>query len=185
MMQPNQINNDNKINGIPVGVSYGQHERVDELNARLKSRQFADSPLEPNFDPRPIPTKYSHFPIINRRTPLHEPVIPYIQYNTNVNFNPGNSKAPVSGYSIDTETVLRNQTFGLQRNADQNAYVPMSSSELYNVKVISGQGEQTHPLLFDRQTFNSSVHPNNANRNIGADRFFNHTRTQLRNMVSM
>lgn len=185
MMQPDQIMNNNKIYGIPEGVSYGQNERVDELNTRIKSRQFPDSPLEPNFDPRSIPTKYSLFPIINRRAPFNEPVIPYIPYKQSVNFNPGNSRAPTSGYNIDTETVLRNQTFALQRGADQSVYIPSSNSELYKVEVISGQGEQTHPLLFERQMFHSAVHPNNMNANIGRDRFFNHTRTQLRNGDSL
>ena len=186
MMQPNQINNNNKINGLPEGgVYYGQNERVDEINDRVSSRHFPDSPLEPNFDPRSIPTKYSHFPIINRRAPTHEPVIPYINYNTKHIFNPGNSRAPISGHNIDVETVLRNQTFGLQRKADQNIYIPSSTSDLYNVHVISRPSEQTHPLLFDRQIFDSSVHQNNANPHIGGDRFFNHTRTQLRNTVAM
>ena len=180
-MNPDQINNSNKIYGLHEGVSYGQHERVDELNTRIKSRQFPDSPLEPNFDPRAIPTKYSLFPIINRRAPLHEPVIPYITYNSAINFNPGNSRAPTSGHSIDVETVLRNQTFGLQRRADQHVYIPSSTSELYNVQVVSRPGEQTHPLLFDRQIFSPTIHPNNMNVDIGKDRFFNHTRTQLRN----
>ena len=183
MMQSDQMNNNNKIYGVPVGVFYGQNERVDELNTRIKNRQFPDSPLEPNFNPRPVPTKYSIFPIINRRAPMHEPVIPYLLYNNSVNFNPGNSRAPISGYvqNVDVETVLRNQTFALQSRADQNVFVPASNSELYNVKVISRPSEQTHPLLFDKQSFNSAIHPNNANANIGKDQFFNHTRNQLRN----
>ena len=69
-------NRDDKILGVPVGVYYGQNERVDELNNRMESRQFPDSPLQPNFDPRSVPTKYSKFPIINRRKTMNEPVIP-------------------------------------------------------------------------------------------------------------
>jgi len=34
--------------------------------------------------------------------------------------------------------------------------------------------------LFSRPDLNGPLHPNIANNNIGKDRFFNHTRTQLR-----
>lgn len=174
-----------KINGLPEYVYYGQNERVDELNQRIKSRQFPDSPLEPNFDPRPIPTKYALFPVINRRKLTMEPVIPYLDYNGTANFNPGTHRAPPSGIlnKIDVETVLRNQTMALQRGADQGVYVPSSNSDLYNVHVISRPSEQPHPILFERQQFSNAPHPNVATSNIGRDLLYNHTRTQLRNGV--
>lgn len=171
-----------KIMGIPEYLYYGQNERVDELNSRMTERQFPDSPLEPNFSPRSIPTKYSHFPIINRRKPMNEPIIPYLDYNSNVNFNPGSSRAPPSGFlnNVDVETVLRNQTVAIQR-ADQNIYIPSSNSDLYNVRVsMTGPSEQTHPLLFEKPQFDGRIHPNVAGSDIGRDQFFNHTRTQLR-----
>ena len=64
------VNQDYLINGAAQGVQYGQNERVDELNDRMAQRHFPDMSLEPNYDCRPVPTKYSHFPIVNRRTPL-------------------------------------------------------------------------------------------------------------------
>jgi hypothetical protein len=177
------INETGKIYGVPEYLYYGQNERVDELNDRMKERQFPDSPLEPMFAPRSVPTKYSHFPIINRRKPMNEPAVPYLDYNI-VNFNPGSQRAPPSGIlkNIDTETVLRNQTIALQKS-EQAVYVPSSSSDLYKVTVVSKPSEQTHPLLFEQQTFNSQMHPNVSNANIGRDQLFNHTRTQLRNMI--
>lgn len=98
-----------------------------------------------------------------------------------MNFNPGTAKAPVCGYirNVDVETVLRNQTFALQR-ADQNVYVPTKDSELYNVRIISKPSEQPHPLLFTKNEFNNNIH--NENDKIGKDYFYNHTRTQLRNL---
>ena len=182
-----QINNTDKMYGLPEHLFYGQNARVDELNDRIKSRQFPDSPLEPNFSPRSVPTKYALFPMVNRRAPLHEPVIPYLSHNL-VNFNPGTQNAPPSGYinNVDTETVLRNQTIALQRGADQSAYIPSSNSDLYNVIVPPSSNrndEQTHPLLFERQMFDQTINSNVAGSNIGRDRFFNHTRTQLRNNV--
>lgn len=176
------INETGKIYGVPEYLYYGQNERVDELNDRMKERQFPDSPLEPMFAPRSVQTKYSHFPIINRRKPMNEPAIPYLDYNT-VNFNPGTQRAPPSGIlkNIDTETVLRNQTMALQK-ADQSVYVPSSTSDLYNVTIVSKPGQQTHPLLFEKPTFVNQLHENVSSANIGRDQLFNHTRTQLRNM---
>jgi hypothetical protein len=177
------INDSEKIYGFSEYLYYGQNERVNELNDRIKERQFPDSPLEPMFAPRSVPTKYSHFPIINRRKPMNEPVVPYLDYNLKINFNPGTQNAPPSGYlnNIDTETVLRNQQFALQK-AEQSVYVPSSNSDLYKTTVISKPSEQTHPLLFEQPVFENRLHPNVANSNIGRDKLFNHTRTQLRNM---
>jgi hypothetical protein len=170
-----------KIYGVPEGVSYGQNERVDELNTRISSRQFSDMPLQPNFNPRPVPTKYSVFPIINRRTPLKETALQYPEYNSYNNFNPGTARAPPSGFlnNVDAETILRNQAFTLQR-ADQNVYVPSSNSDLYKVEVIARPSDQPCPLLFSNFSFENKVHPNLTNSKIGGDTFSNHTRTQLR-----
>ena len=178
-----QLNND-KILGVPVGISYGQNERVDELNERIETRHFPDSPLQPNFDPRSIPTKYSKFPIINRRKSMDEPVIPYLDYNQSVNFNPGTHRAPPSGFlnNIDTETILRNQTFALQRGGEQGVYIPSSQSDLYQVYLPKGSinEPQPHPELFNKMDFKQDLHINLQGNKVGRDRFFNHTRTQLR-----
>jgi len=177
-----EYQSNNSMYGVIQGVSYGQQERVDELNHRISSRHFPDVPLQPNYDPRPVPTKYSIFPIIDRKTPVKEVALPYPNYSTSY-FNPGTAKAPPSGFAsnVDTETILRNQAFALQR-ADQNVYVPSSSSDLYKVDIVSIPSEQPYPLLFSRLTFDNKVHPNNEFGNIGNETFFNHTRTQLRNM---
>ena len=94
-----------------------------------------------------------------------------------------NDTAPTSGFtrSVDVETTLRNQTFALQHGASQSVYVPSSASELYNVSVVSSPSVQPHPDLFARQQFSNQVHPNLVDTSIGNNRFFNHTRTQLRN----
>ena len=175
--------NDNKIYGIPEGVSYGQNERVDELNRRISSRHFPDIPLQPNYNPRPVPTKYSIFPIIDRVKPVKELELKYVDYYPEVFFNPGSAKAPVNGFinNVDIETNLRNQTMALQHGAEQNVYVPSSNSDLYNVTVISKPSEQPYPLLFSQPYLNQSIHPNIESSKIGREMFFNHTRTQMRN----
>lgn len=179
-MNISQVNQ--KMYGVTEGVFYGQNERVDELNNRYQDRQFPDSPLEPNFSPRSISTKYSHFPILNGRKPTNEPFLNYPSYSTQSNFNPGSDTAPSSGFfrNVDTETILRNQTAALQHGAEQGIYVPSSNSDLYKVSVVYRPSEQPNPLLFRSFQFNQTDHPNNIDNNIGHDRFFNHTRTQLR-----
>jgi hypothetical protein len=168
--------------GVPQGVLYGQNERVDELNDRITARNTPDTPLKPNYDPRPVPTKYAHFPIINRRAPSHEPVINFLDHNVSAHFNPGNARAPPAGFSnqVDTETVLRNQFFAMQGGAGQHVYIPSSNSDLYKTTVVSKPSEQPHPLLFQQEQFSKMQHPNLTNPAVGRADFFNHTRTQLR-----
>ena len=55
---PSHINQTSGVIGIPTGISYGQNERVDELNSRLFDRNHPDQSLKPNFDFRPVSTKY-------------------------------------------------------------------------------------------------------------------------------
>ena len=180
-----ELYENDKIHGIPEGVSYGQHDRVDELNNRITMRNVPDSPLEPNFDIRPVSTKYSHFPIMDRQPVLKEQPRVYPNHRLRNNFNPGNDKAPVSGYfsNVDLETNLRNQNFALQHGAPQGVYIPTSESELYKVHVVSRPEPQPHSGLFSQQTFSNEIHPNLQNSQIGSDKFFNHTRTQLRNTM--
>jgi hypothetical protein len=172
--------------GVQQGVLYGQNDRVDELNERILSRNQPDAPLKPNYDPRSVPTKYAIFPIISRRAPSKEPVINFMDHNVNVNFNPGNARAPPAGYSnkVDVENVLRNQFFANQNGIGKDVYVPSSNSDLYKTTVVSRPTEQPHPLLFAETQFSNTLHPNVVNSNIGRENFFNHTRTQLRGSAS-
>jgi hypothetical protein len=176
------LRSNTQIHGLQPGVVYNKYEPHDEFNSRINSRQFPDSPLEPNFSPRSVPTKYTTFPMVNQRKPEIEPKIPYIKYDGSYLFNPGTSRAPISGLNINLETNLRNQTIALQHGASQNVYVPSSTSDLYNVSVISRPSIQPHPKLFTKPQFDQSIHPNVSNIDIGNSTFFNHTRTQLRNL---
>lgn len=179
-----EYNTNDKIYGIPEGISYGQNERVDELNDRLYSRKYPDIPLAPNFDPRPISTKYSLFPIINRRKESNVPIQMSINHEVEINFNPGTRNAPQVGYTnnIDIETILRNQTVALQHGAEQGYYIPSSKSELYNVNVISKPSIQPHPELFNKQEYKTFIPKNLEEKKIGYERFHNETRTQLRSI---
>jgi hypothetical protein len=165
------------------GVYYLQQDRVDELNSRITERQFPDNSLEPYFDPRPISTKYSIFPVIDRRKQFDK-YNTYDDFDQKNNFNPSDTRGPFSGYvnNIETESSLRNQYFALQHDLANGQYIPSSESELYKVTIVSKPTEQPYPNLFTQNKFDNSIYETNLNKNIGNDRFFNHTRTQLRSM---
>lgn len=176
---------DNKIQGLVSHTSpllVGQHERVDELNKRILDRFSPDSPLQPNMDVRPVPTKYSHFPVIDRipfsKVSLKSP----LDYSVESNFAPITSKGPVDGYfsNVNTESSLRNQYFAIQRGAGQGVYIPSSNSDLYNVSIASNSTRiesQPFPRLFEHDRI---LNDRSVNSKIGAERFFNNTRVQLR-----
>jgi hypothetical protein len=165
----------------------GQNQRIEELNDRIYERVLTDSPLEPNFDPRPVPTKYVLFPVMNSRTNTSSSPsqwkLPYVDYNPQTNFYSGDSTPPFNGYSnkIDLENALRNQYFVLQHGSPQSTYIPDSNSELYKVSVISRPSQQPYPGLFSQTQWDTTPHPNVSNSLIGRDVFFNHTKNQLRN----
>lgn len=168
-----------KIMGIPEGIYYGQFDRVDELNNRIGSRHFPDIDLQPNFDPRPIPTKYTFTPGHTKPTISIKKNLDYI---VGLNFNPGTKRAPPQGFlnNIDNESILRNQVFALQHGADQAVYIPSSNSDLYKTTIISTPGQpQPHPSLFSKPSFAMTANPTEDTK-IGKNMFFNHTRTQLR-----
>lgn len=176
-----EISSNHKIIGIPDGIYYGQNERVDEINSRIIERSVPDIPLAPNFDPRPIPTKYSLFPIVNRRASYTERIMPAINHTVELNFNPGTRNAPPNGYfvNIDTETELRNQTVALQHGAHQGVYIPSSNSDLYKNSVIYKPSHQPFPKLFESLSLDTRIPANLERSVIGKDTFSNHTRTQL------
>lgn len=176
-----------QIEGLHRGLYTGQHERVDEINGRVHQRHFSDQPLQAMFDPRPVPTKYSRFPIIERRAEPEIPIVPVSVHHVESNFNPATRKYPFSSYlaNLDTETMLRNQTVALQRGAEAGIYVPSSSSDLYRGFVPAGSmgtGENTHPDLFVRQQYSTHMPSVVTDTPLGKSQLFNHTRTQLRGM---
>lgn len=174
---------DQPLFGVHSGLHAGQFDRTDELNDRASSRAFPDRELQANFAPRPVPTKYSVFPVIERRTPATVPIREIPKHSVGGNFNPATRNGPVTTYlaNVDTETVLRNQTVAIQRGADQGVYVPASNSDLYRVQAVGRAEHQTHPILFERQQYQTMA-PATEAWGVGRDQFNNHTRTQLRNV---
>jgi hypothetical protein len=171
--------------GVQHGLVLQHHERVDELNDRIASRQFSDQPLQPYFDPRPTPTKYAHFPILDRRAPTHVPIVPTPIHDLQTNFSPATRKYHVSTYlgNVDNETELRGQTQKLQRGGCDNLFVPSSTSNMYvpNWSVFGkGTGENTeHPYLFQQHEYHTTTPAIVRDGVVGSQMLFNNTRVQL------
>jgi len=165
--------------GVVQGCLIGQQDRTDQINDRIKDRQYPDTPLRPNYDPRPISTKYSHFPIIDRRVNISEPLH---------NYSLGTSSfSPYAKYgttlpNVEVEMNLRNQFVSLQHGANQGVYVPSSKSDLFQIPTYSSSiiGEQPFPTLYSIPQYSNNrvIDPS-----IGKNELFNHTRTQLRNSI--
>tara|TARA_X000000950_G_C13619676_1_gene538856 strand:+ start:45 stop:599 length:555 start_codon:yes stop_codon:yes gene_type:complete len=108
---------------------------IDEeksVNDKLYGRNIPSFFLKPNFDFRPVPTKYTFFDFVTEKPKSKEEITPLNDYSVEKVFYPGDSKPPFSYFSknIDHETNLRNQFMALQKN-DQAFYVPSSNSDLY------------------------------------------------------
>jgi len=177
----------NKIQGLipeTPGILYGQNERVDELNDRILGRFQPDMQLQPNINFRAVPTKYSHFPVIDRIKQANVPIVSVPYYSMETNFTPSTSRGPVDGYfsNVNTESTLRNQYFALQHGAPQGEFIPSSQSDLYEVKmsIPTRIESQPYPGLFNRFQNDPYAKERNVDSKIGAERFFNNTRVQMR-----
>jgi len=156
-----------QLYGVHYGIQIGQHDRVDELNERIVNRLEPNN-MQPSFDPRPVSTKYALFPMADRRV------------------------LETSGRIFGSKTITRDvDTEGTIRGLDRRIYskdsdakfIPGLESDMYRGYVPTDTSVPTeHALLFQRQTFNKSVHPNLMSSQVGSDTFHNHTRTQLRNL---
>lgn len=177
------LNAKNPIINTPTVMYTKIKNSNDDINGRMEQRHYSDTPLNPNYNPRPISTKYTHLQVYQSRKPANETLLKYPEFETQTNFYPGSQNAPFAGYSnsVDLETILRNQTTKLQHGAEQSVYIPSSNSDLYKTQmpIESQPMQQPHPNLFKKEKYAPSS--NNFHPNIGQDMLFNHTRTQLRN----
>ena len=173
---------DQPLYGIQPGIIYGQYARVDELNDRIFSRFVPNQPLEPNYDPRPVSTKYEIFPMVDRRTPATVQIPKMANYEIESGFAPFGARAPISGFlaNVDVESKLRSQIHALTKYGVEDEYIPGSNSDLYVATAPGGSDNSPQPFagLFQKPVLDTS--PGFQDSRIGQDRFFNHTRTQLR-----
>jgi hypothetical protein len=163
-----------KIYGVVDKVYYQHNDRVEDLNERLFNRNTSIRPVGALLDVRATPTKYVTMPIVNMR-PIAKTQCPHVlPFNIQKQFFPGNTKSPWDGYNVDTETVLRNQQFALQKS-EQNIYVPSSTSDLYAKTVPSQIYTGRYQNMFNKP----DLEPKNANpESLGLYFFNNHTREQ-------
>jgi hypothetical protein len=72
------MNTDDEVKGLPKYLYYGQDERVEELNDRIYTRD-PKVPLEVNYTPRSVSTKYSRFPIVKGQSPNRQTQSVFVQ----------------------------------------------------------------------------------------------------------
>jgi hypothetical protein len=173
--------NNNQMYGVVDSIYYCNLERSDELNKRIASRNIPSGPLQPQFDIRPLSTKYELLPIFDRRMKPTVPLKCEPTYNIGHTFNPGTAQAPWSGFAanINHESQLRNQFFALQNSA-QSTYVPSANSDMYQVTVDGSPTVlQPFPSLFI-QPILAPFNPNLCN--MGQNLFDNCTRQQVKSL---
>lgn len=146
----------------------------NELNQRLSSRVIPSTTLRPQYDIRPVSTKYAFFQTTEERPAPTENLHQYVDYSTTTVFNPG-SRGPTDFYlkSIDQESRLRNQFMALQK-ADQAVYVPEINSDLYQTKT------NTESVGKGREYSSIQIGSRQVSRDLDPDTFHNSTRVNMR-----
>ena len=167
-----------KLSNVKPQLYYCNIKQDQVLNERIAERNYPSTVLQPQFSQRPISTKYSLMPILDRRAPTKVPIEPNAVYDIKEVLNPGDREAPWSGFAanIDVNSSLRNQFFALQK-CEQSSYIPNSTTCLYEVEVTGRQEKQPFPGLFKQENFDT-FNPNTCN--LGNATFNNSTRTQLK-----
>jgi len=166
-----------------VESSICNSQMQQQTNKRIYDRNIPSQMLQPYLDVRPVMTKYSYLPIVDPRKQINVKLNQSPTYNVHSTFNPGNTQSPWSGFSsnINTESVLRNQVYALQK-CSQAVYVPNSTSDLYNYQFKTKTQPNPHDLLFSETSF-SSFNPNPDDKSIGYNMFMNNTRMQTKDLT--
>lgn len=158
------------------------NERTEELNDRIAYRNVPSGQLQPQFDIRPLSSKYAKMPIVDPRVNHATPIHAHPTFNIETTFNPGNAQAPWSGFAanINNESRLRNQFYALQRGAGQSCFIPGKNSDLYNTRQISSNDlQQPFPELFSKPIFDEF---NPCPSGLGISFFENCTRQQIKDL---
>lgn len=162
-------------------------DRVDEINAKIYNRVMPDTALKPNYDPRPIQTKYVRY---NENRNKNTNLLPglsnninksfnqYLDYYPEVIFNPGNSRGPIDCYfsNIEKENILRNQTQQLKK---PNMLIDTNKNELVKPVLPLIKNIQYENFEQSKQS-TQTLHPGLIIQNT----FHNFTRNQIRNSAT-
>jgi hypothetical protein len=158
-------------------------DKQNSINSEIMNRNIPSSGLTMNFSFRPVNTKYTFMPTVAPLVKSVEPIQNYGNYDISSVFFPGTRKMHFCGFAsnIDRESTLRNQFFALQK-ADQKAYIPPSTSDLYENKINfapKNENLDSHLLFREEQfqDFNPNTFPT-----MGNELFYNSTRVQLKNI---
>ena len=164
-------------------VTLHNFEGHNTMNKSIASRNFPSNNLAMNFSFRPVNTKYTLMPTYNHPIEASVAINSNEVYDVNNTFFPGTRKPHFCGFAtnVDKESTLRNQFFALQK-ADQVAYLPNTSSDLYenNINFVTHNNNLDAHLLFKEESF-SDFNPNISN-SIGNEIFYNSTRVQLKDL---
>ena len=154
----------------------------EEINSRIYDRNIPSSMLQPYIDFRPAMTKYTYLPIVEPTKQTNVKLQQQPTYNVQTTFNPGNTQSPWSGFAtnVNTESVLRNQIFALQK-CSKSEFVPNSTSDLYSYNFKTKTQQNPHDLLFNETKF-QNFNPNPDDKLIGYNMFMNSTRTQIKDL---
>ena len=170
----------NKLDGLP------NVKRDVELSQRMYARNVVDTDVQMYYDPRAVQTRFQRFPCADMRKDINEPLKNTPHFDIRTDFLPGNG-GPFEGYAknVEDESKLKNIRFPHQRGI-QSKYIPNTFSDLYVHNIETTQNTNytqeehaKHGLLFKEQEIPQ------INRNpykIANDRFFNHTRQQVKNL---
>jgi hypothetical protein len=165
-----------RLYGVFYGLNMHTHPNEQQINRKSYAHQILPQPIENKFDPRPQETRHVKFPALVNKSEFN-----MVNPNTQLAYVPNAQQGTFVGFSshIDDETILRNQTFALQKS-DKAAYIPDSNSDLYVESVQNRNGNPgNHKLLWDNYAPLPSMR--NVPSQIGADTFNNHTRVQRNN----
>jgi hypothetical protein len=155
----------------------------EQTNKRINDRNIPSQMLQPYLDVRPVMTKYSYLPIVDQRKQTNVKLNVAPTYNVHSTFNPGNTQSPWSGFAsnVNTESVLRNQIYALQK-CSQAVYVPNSTSDLYSYNFKTITNPNPHEMLFSEPKF-EKFNPNPDDKSIGYNMFMNSTRSQIKDLT--
>jgi len=174
------------MENVIKGVYFCQQNRTTELSNKMYKRNVPNVPLQMNYDPRPVETRFVRMPIIDCRLPNNTPCERRPIYNTRFMFAGSSQSLPFNGFQskIDTESKLMNINFPLQ-NCPQSKFIPHSLSDLYNTTYLTPsikKTKMTNELLFKKEQF-APFNPNTCN--LGHETFNNNTRVQIKNINSV
>jgi hypothetical protein len=156
-------------------------ENLAEINKRLYERNLPSAIVSQPLSFRGMSTKYQQFPMLDAKTP-QPPQPDLANFSLSKTFFPG-VNAPICGYvnCVNDESYLKNLFFANQA-CPQAAYVPDSSSELYNPpKLSDALNTTTHSLLFESSHLGRGSQ-NPCNQTLGRNLFNNSTRVQVKDI---